>query len=255
MQFITNGFWRPAAVIAVLSLGSLAQAAQFANFNENGTQPPDFTFSNNGTNAQLGTIAGGVPVTFDFANGLGAPAGDQVATLTISGGTTTTPGTFVPNGFDTQPLDGDMTIMITRNFDSANLLTVVYHFGAGAMATINGIDTGTGASWSSSTQPLDPTKITFTSAFLTFAPGSSNAAALSFSDVIPAIFQGTDASCPVSAGHNGANFLCSFSAAGTGTFSASPVPVGTPEPGTLLALGGGLLVLGLIGRRRAAKRG
>jgi hypothetical protein len=243
-------------IVGLLCIGTLAQASQIALFTENGTQPNDFTFANNENMFQFGTIAGGVPVNFAFAGGLGVFAGEQAGTLTIAGGRSITPGSFVPDGYVSQPMDGDMTIAITRNFDSANLLTIFYHFTSGAPAIITGADGGSGASWGASTQANDLTKITFTSAFLNFQGGTSNAAAMSFSSVLPSLQVGSDSNCPASAGHNGAMFLCSFTSAGMGTFSGNlantPIPPeasNTTEPGTFLIFSSGLIAVSLLSRR------
>ena len=228
------------AALACLFFGSLqlaqAQNVTFAQFLEkNGTN--DFIFTNNTSSATFSTVSGGSPIDFRYQNIVGlnpALQGFQDARLFMSA-TTTTPATPTPFLL-TQVFGSNVnTIQILRDAPAPvgvgtgtrrNLLTVTFAPTNNSAPSIAGANGGNSASFSATTPDH---VVTFTSDFLTFTNSTQRNWALSFSSILPML----------SAGSGG--FFNSFTAAGTGTFSANPAPIPGGPTAAAVSVGGRVL--------------
>lgn len=198
-----------------------AQTVTFAQFQQRFAENA-FIFSNNFSNASLQTQPGGTLVYFQFNNIPGLPAelqGIQLATLTLSAGTTT-PAVLgaAPNGV--RQNFQSVVIQITRDNPASvgtgtrrNLLTVTVNTGNPALV---GDINDSSASFLASTPSEN---VVFTSDFINFIGSTQRNLAISLSSINPVL----------SGGPNG--FLRNFTAAGTGTFAANPGPVVCGSPG------------------------
>lgn len=222
-------FWF-ALTITVLLFGSTqsiqAQSSvTFAQFVErNGSQ--DFVFTNNSSNANFQTVAGGSPIFFFFQNISGLPAelqGAQSATLILS--SNITQAASPSGGVINQPIDQVTTITIFRDTPATvgsglrrNLLSISFSQNQ-TVPQITGADQGNSATFSATTSPTSPDQnVIFTSDFLRFDGTTERNLAFSFSSVLPRFELGAG------------NFLQSFTAAGSGTFASNPAPVYNPPP-------------------------
>ena len=227
--------------LAFMGLASLASAAPvtFGQFTEvNGSNA--FHFNNNVASA---SFVAATPVNFSFSNVSGLPVelqGIQGATLTLTASTTTAAtaptastlrqrfDTFVHSIVRNSPIDG-----------KSNLLTVDLTPAAinGAKAALAGSKNGGAAQLAGGTGA--GLTVAFTSDFVDFSDSEVRDIALSFSSVTPHLLK---------SGH----FLKTFTAAGTGTFSADVAPTfipSIPEPASLSLL---VAAAGLLVRRRNA---
>ena len=222
-----------------------AQVATFAQFFQNTGGNP-FSYTSTGTAGSGGSALFGVnslAIDFKYFSILGLPAdlsGFQSAHLTFTSFTTLGP-TVSSNGFD-EIFNGSgvnsAMITITRDAPAAE--------GSGSRTILlQAIFTpytfsGSGGSGGFSASSLSGT-VNFTSDFLDFSSSVQRDVGLSFSSIIPGL----------NIGPNG--FFIDFTAAGTGTFSSSPMPIFVPEPTTcaFLAAGATFVLLGFARRRRA----
>ena len=218
-------------VLAVcILLAGTASASQLAQFTEV-NQTNDFMFTDLGTSV---TFDAASMIFFTFAPGLGTPydGSPREATLTLTS-SSSTPGSDVA-GTDTEGgFSGTFTIMDMMT--GANLLSGTF----GPSAAASGTDAGNSATFQDSTPP--PIQVQFTSDFLNFSGVTTEAFGISLSNVLPAITLDSN------------GFLESATGVGTGTFSAEPLPTSsTPEPASGALIGGGLIGLSLLMRKRTA---
>jgi hypothetical protein len=209
-----------------------ASAGQVAQFLEiNGTQ--DFSIISGGGTTFFN---GSSQVFFSFSNTI-PPSnplpGIRQATLTWNASSTTIATddavTISQSGFSG-------TFSIIDNLLGTNLLSGAF----GPFGTLSGPSGGTSATFSDSIPPVD--EVTFTSAYLDFTLSTTQAFALSLSNLNPGL--SLLAGMPVDA-----------TAAGTGTFSADPLPTShTPEPASMALMGSALVAVGLFGRKKVARR-
>lgn len=233
-----------------VSSSAWGQTTTFAQFLQSTTGNP-FSFSNNGTNATFSTT--NLPVDFRYSPGLFAGLssdlqGFQSARLTLTAGTTQSATSSTSStGVDlAQPFNAPLeTLSITRtspassgNGTRTNLLTISFS------GILSGQSGASSANLNASTGGGDT--VTFSSDFLDFSQTTIRDMTLAFTSLNPALGLGT--------ANGGLQFLQSFVAAGTGTFSSNPVPtVVVPEP-TTTALLLGLAPLGLVVLRARRRR-
>src|SRR5262249_52909863 len=117
-------------LVAPLALAAVAVAAPaiaapvgFATFNQTAGRP--FMVTNNTASGSLGW-ASGQQVTFNFRAETGLPTVDHMATVTLTG-TTTTPGSFVTSTLMHQPImPATGQLKITEVGTLKNLLTMTF---------------------------------------------------------------------------------------------------------------------------------
>ena len=208
-------------IFCLLILGLLqsvqAQQNNFAQINQpSGNVPPGFFFTNNGgTSGTLASAPGGTPIEFRYqnVNGLLDPSlqGTQCAILTMQANTNTPALPQNPPGVrqDFQTV----SIVITRcqpapvgRGNRNILLQVTITTGR---PNIFG-DLGERSATFAASTPGE--NVTFYSDFLDFNGSTNRNFSLSFSDINPALTLGPG------------DFLNSFSAYGSGTFAANPIP-------------------------------
>lgn len=104
----------------------------------------------------------------------------------------------------------------------------------------------TGGSFDASATSSDLNQLVLSSSFLDFNNQTQEDASWSLSSLIPDFAVGTvsgDQALPSSG---------PFNASATGTFSSNPGPTNTPEPGSFVLIGGGLVGLSFLRRRRSS---
>ncbi len=238
------------SIAALVGLASAmpAQAAltTFANFTGIDADA-GVRFDNNGTGGSLYTITtptattpGSRLVKFSFLQGALSAVSDVTASFTMLGNTTSP--AQLTGGFLIQPnITGAFSFLSTSalmiggtNYAvGSNLLS-----GSFTDVTIAGQENASSAAYSGSTG--GGATISFTSDFVTFAPGSDYDLSISLSSLAPLL--------SVTPG----NALNSFDAYSTGSFSSEPSPTvnAVPEPSVwgLMIVGFGLV--GVQARRR-----
>lgn len=240
------------AVLAVVALGLAAQEARavqvtFAQFTQ-AVAGRRFTFKNAGagstffTNDASGSLTpGSVPVNFQVLDNALNPANNGMtiaANLTVNA-TVTSPATQSGSNIN-QPLGGTLSFIgaAGSGFDGQNLLTVTFAPGPPPdQASINGRVNSNSSSLNADTAIGDT--ITYTSSI--FRPEVTASLikdlSMAFSSTVP----------PLAIVNN---YLRSFTASGSGSFSANVVP----EPATLALAGLGIpFALVALRRRRSAR--
>lgn len=205
------------------------------------------------------TVSATGAVEFEFSGVPGVPfSGDQAATFSLTATKTTDKGNCgtacAANDSYTQPGYSGM-FSFTDTALGTNLLSGTFAIKTGDPLTtgaqLGSTIGGHGGSFDASDDSGNLTQIVLTSKYLTFADVTSETASWSLSSLETSLGAGFG----VGAITTGAAYPSgTFTAAGTGTFSTTPAPSSaTPEPGTLVLIGGGLLSLGIARRRKLFK--
>jgi hypothetical protein len=233
-----------AAALALASFGTGSASAStitFAQYFQFGGPVNQWTISTVGTTSTItGASPAGDPELFAFMvpTALGAPVQTQFATFSFSA-TSSTVGNCATNcsagdPFTQSGYTGSFSFTEVGGPDpGANLLTGNFT----NIGTLSADIGGTGATFLAS----DPSQITMTSAYLAIT--APDDASFSLSGLNPAFFitpSGTDQGYPDAP----------IIGAGDGTFSDTS---GVPEPATFAMIGGGLLGLGLLSRKKLAR--
>ena len=187
-------------------------------------------------------------VNFTFL-GTGAPFGGlaQNATLTVSA-TSDTDGNCAHNCANGDQFTQDCYSGYFTFTDTA-LGTTLLHgvfqvVGTGATLSTNAIG-GTGASFVGIADANDLNQLVLSSAYLNFVNQTQETASFSLSSVTPDFDIGFVTAAQA--------YPTTFAAAASGTFSSNPGPMVAPEPATFAMIGGGLIGLGVLRRRKVAR--
>jgi hypothetical protein len=238
-----------ALTLVTLAVGpAMAAPLTFAQyFQSNGSQQQWTVSTAGGTT----TVTATGPVLFQFS-GVPVPfAAPEISTFTLSAtssqegncGVSCGPGdSFVQPGYT-----GTFSFIDAGMFPGTDLLSGTFAV-TGSPATTGAQFSssigGTGGSFNASSTAGNLNQLVFTSAYLNFVGQTQEDASWSLSSLIPNFAVGTttlNQAFPAAG---------PFNASGTGTFSSNPGPVGTPEPATLVLIGGGLCLVALTMRRR-----
>ncbi|MGB7762187.1 MAG: hypothetical protein WBL61_20305 [Bryobacteraceae bacterium] len=229
-------------ILVLLGLPSLALADQLATWAEINAENNDFSLTDNGSSE---TFTGTSDITFIFSSALGITVPGQAvdgavdAIMTLSVTTTSNVGQL--GSLDVQAgFHGSFTITddVPGVDYGDNLLSGTF----ASDAEISGTDGGYSMGFTDSdTKTLPPNEVVFSSAFVNFNYYTeSDSVNFSFTNLIPAL--ALDVSD---------KFLASNTSAGSGTFSATPLPPPfTAEPHTMVLIGAGLVGLGVVLRKR-----
>jgi hypothetical protein len=217
----------------------------FAGGGGNGIQ--NWTISSSGTTT---TITASGLVTFDFSNVTYPPLFNPnvPANFTFTASSSTIG--FCDNacaaldGYTEEGFSGSFLYTVSGGPDNGDVLL------AGTFTDVPG---GTGGVFTSSVNSSGATfdvngtnvnnQLTLSSSFLNLSGQSEEDASFALSSLNPS-FTVDDIS-----GSN-AEPAGNYTAAGTSTISSDPGPSGTPEPATFAMIGGGLVFLGLVRRKK-----
>lgn len=253
-----------AAALATLTVAAPAAATvtTFASFSPVGGA--NLRFVNSGTSAgrandavyyttatPTGTSASAVNVNFSFLNTIISPfvtnatAAYRLDAVVAKNSPVTTLGLLLIQGGVSGAFSYKSTSAITVS--GPGLITTTYASGSNLLSgSFSGgqiLVSTNGTSGSSFATGIIGTNITFTSDFLSFAPGSGLDRSTTFTSITPISLKGANLA------------LRSFRTVTGGTYSADPQPTAlaaapVPEPATWAMLIAGFSLIGLSARRR-----
>jgi hypothetical protein len=200
-------------------------------------------------------VSGQVYFTFSASAVPGAPSGPQTATFTLIASSNSIGNCGVSCGPGDSLVQPGYTGTFSFIDESAgyvgdNLLSgtfAVTGIPGSTGAQFSSSVGGSGASFNASATAGNLLQLIFTSSFVNFTGALDEDSSFSLSSLIPNFAVGTVNIGPpcCQAYPDGA-----FNAAGAGTFSDEVI---TPEPATLILIGGGLLGLGMLRRKRLSR--
>jgi hypothetical protein len=218
-----------------------AQVPTFATLDLVGTSN-NVTFINAGVGSTLTTVGVSQPVTFKYkvANTYGAAESVINATMTLTAavnGTTQT-GTLFGLSLYNQIFQ-NVNLAITANTPVSGL-TNLLTMSTGTTGSMTGQFSQTTGVFSGDTGGSPANVVNYASDFLFFAPAQRHAFTFNLNSVTTGGVPGVTL--------NANNWLNTFTAQATASFSAAGV--NAPEPGTMALVGMGMGVMGIFVRRR-----
>jgi len=240
---------RAFALATVAASAAMASDVTFAQYDQVNGATEQWTITTSGSTTTV-TASGSVYFIFSGVAGFNGP---ELATfsLTATSNTTGDCATNCSNG-DTLTqagYSGSFSFTDNEMYPGANLLSGVFQVvgnGAQFAAAVG----STGGSFDASATSSDLNQLVLSSHFLNFVGQTQEDASWSLSSLLPNFAVGAiTTNSSGSFAYPGAG---PFDASGTGTFSSNPGPTNaSPEPASFALIGGGLLGLGLLRRKRA----
>ena len=247
---------RGVAVMCALGMLAVFSAAAapvtFAQYFQNDGNQQQWTVSTSGTSTTV-SASGNVFILFSGLSGLPF-AGPQNAVFTLNAistqfgncGVNCGPGdSFVQPGYA-----GEFSFTAVDSLAGMNLLSGTFAVTGSPSTTgaqFSSSVGSSGGSFNASATAGNLNQLVFMSDFLSFTNQTHEDASWSLSSLIPNFATGTVT------GNQAFPFgPTPFHAAGTGTFSSEPGPTAIPEPVTLCLVGGALLGLGVLRRKRSS---
>jgi hypothetical protein len=255
-----------ALAIVAASQSIAAPPVTFASYGETNSDLDQWTISTTTctvsstcTNGLTTTTTASGSVQFEFSGVPGAPMGELTAELTLSAtsyaigncGGVVSPACSNGDSYG-QPGYAGMFSIIDSSLPTGeqNLLSGIFAV-TGTPATTGAQFSSnigsTGGSFNASSTATNLLQLALSSSYLNFS-GLTEDASFSYSSLNPEFAIGS-----VSNTTQAFPAMGSSVASGTGTFSSSLLPTPTPEPVTFALIGGGLIVLGVMRRRKAVR--
>jgi hypothetical protein len=227
-----------AAVFFALTLTALpAQAVgvTFAQYTQENGADQQWTISVSGSQT---TVSATGTADFKFSGMQGAPGGDLPANFLLSA-TSATAGTTTGNAYSLAGFSGMFSFTgVSLPSGQQTLLSGVFQF-ANTGAQLNESVGGTGGGFGASDTIGNPNMIVMTSDYIDFSGQTLQTSTFTLSSLSRSFSAGGTNDLPTGG---------PYQAAGAGTFSSSPGFA--PEPGSMFLIGGGMLGLGMVRRRK-----
>jgi hypothetical protein len=230
-----------AMFIASMLVASPAQATgiTFAQYNQDNGNTQQWTISVSGSTT---TISATGTADFKFSGVPGAPTGDILSNFLLSA-TSTAVGTTTGNAYSLAGFSGmfsftDPLLPVGQR----DLLTGVFQV-VSTGAQFNESMGGTGGGFGASDTLSNPNEVVMTSDYINFVGQTLQTSTFTLSSLAPAFAAGGTNDLPTGG---------PYQAAGAGSFSSNPGFA--PEPGSMFLIGGGLLGLVVLGRRKRGVR-
>jgi hypothetical protein len=248
IRFSSARFLAVAFALAILTASAaMATPVTFAQYLQQNGALQEWTIATSGTTT---TVSASGAVFFLFSGVSGLPfSGPESATFTLEATSSQLGNCGVSCGagdsFVQPGYTGTFSFIDTGSDPGANLLSGTFAVTGSPSTTGAQFSShigSSGGSFDSSATAGNLGQLVFTSDFVSLTNAIEEDASWSLSSLIPDFAVGT-----VTAGQAYPSDL--FNAAGTGTFSYSAVP----EPATFGLIGGALVGLGMLGRKRIVR--
>jgi hypothetical protein len=200
------------------------------------------------TSGDVTTITASGSVDFLFSGVSGLPfSGPEAATFSFTA-TSDTIGNCADTcandeSFSQGGYSGSFSFIDAGADPGSDLLSGVFQV-VGTGAQFSSEIGSTGGSFDASAAASDLNQLVMTSAYLNFIGQTEEDASWSLSSLLPNFGVGTVSNGQAYPGTG------PFDASASGTFSSNPGPTGTPEPATVALIGGGLIGIGMLRRKR-----